>query len=40
MTRTRDNRSISAPATGASSSTGMISAMMTPETPSPEPVSS
>src|SRR5215218_1885065 len=38
MTRTRGNRSITAPATGASSKTGAISAMTAPVTPRPEPV--
>jgi len=38
ITRTRDSRSTTGPASGASSSTGTISAITTPETPTPEPV--
>ncbi len=38
ITRTRGSRSTSGPATGASSSTGAISASTAPDTPRPEPV--
>jgi hypothetical protein len=38
MTRTLGSRSMTDPATGASSSTGAISAMTAPVTPRPEPV--
>src|SRR5262249_44077802 len=38
ITVTRGSRSTSGPATGASNSTGTISATTTPDTPSPEPV--
>lgn len=39
MIVTRGSRSTSGPASGASTSTGTISAMTTPDTPSPDPVS-
>lgn len=39
MTRMRASRSATAPAMGANSSTGRISAMIAPVTPRPEPVS-
>ena len=38
MTVTRGSRSTSGPASGASTSTGTISAIATRDTPSPEPV--
>jgi len=40
ITWTRGNRSTSGPASGANNSTGAISASTTPDTPTPEPVSS
>jgi hypothetical protein len=39
ITRTRGSRSTTTPASGASSSTGAISATTTPDTPRPDPVS-